>query len=233
METEIDKLQETLNDKTFYELLAKKIKYFSSFLSTQNTNNLLFNKHKYNSEKIKHLNNAIIPNLFISIINKFNEGLKHKTNTDIIFISNIISKLFNEKIIMKDDLLKISKHILDIKKYEAFLEIMKLTQLNDLFEQMKSLNLSKLDKIFLRKILSKNPKYIKCILSINTNKYSPNKFISSLFSLKFNLNLLSIEDLLINEYRYANIDNPFPLNYILNIFKVLTELFETEENIQK
>ena len=233
METEIDKFQEMLNDKTFYELLVKKIKYFSSFLSTQNTNNILFNKYKYNSDKIKHLNNAIIPNLFISIINKLNEGLKHKTNNDIIFLSNIISKLYNEKIINKDDLLKISKHILDIKKYEAFFEIMKLTQLNELFDQMKNINLSKLDKIFLRKILSKNHNYIKNILSLDSDKYSPNKFISSLFSLKFNLNSLSIEDLLINVYRYSNIDNVFPVNYILNIFKVLIVLFETEEKIQK
>ena len=53
-----------------------------------------------------------------------------------------------------------------------------MTQLSDLFEQLKSQNLSKLDKIKLRKILTKNSIYLKDILSLDTEKYHP--YISSL-----------------------------------------------------
>ena len=234
METELDNFQEKLNDKSFFNKFEEKIRYFSFFLSTKNANNLIFNKHKYNQEKINHFNKGILSNFFIALINKINEGQKHKRYCDLIFISNIIGKLYNENIINKDELLKISKYFLEIKKFEPFFEIFRMNQLSDLFDQLKSQNLSKLDKIKLRKILTKNSIYLKAILSLDTEKYHPYKFISSLFQFQFNLNLLSIDDLLINEFKFNNdTKNVFPKNYIINIFKTFNELFDTEEKLQK
>ena len=85
----------------------------------------------------------------------------------------------------------------------------------------------------MREVLSKNPIYLKIILSFDTDKFEPYKFISSLFKFRFNLNLLSIEDLLIDEYKYSDNKNIYPKNYIINIFKTLIDLFETEEKLQK
>ena len=214
MEDEMNKFQEMLNNKAFINKLEQKMRYFSSFLSTKNSNQLLFNRYKYNQDMIKNINKEKIVWMFISFINKLNEISKHKNSNDILFISNIISKLYNENIITKEDLLIISKHILSLKKFESFFEIIYLTQVPDIFYHLKNINLSKLDKINIRKILSSNPKYLKSILSCEskTTEFNPNKFISSLFALKFNLNLLSISDLLINEYKYSN-NNPFPNKY--------------------
>ena len=230
----MNKFQEMLNNKSFINTLEQKMRYFSSFLSTKNSNQLLFNRYKYNQDMIKNINKEKIVWMFISFINKINEISKHKNSNDILFISNIISKLYNENIITKEDLLIISKHILSLKKFESFFEIIYLTQVPDIFYHLKNIILSKLDKINIRKILSSNPKYLKSILSFEskTTEFNPNKFISSLFALKFNLNLLSISDLLINEYKYSNI-NPFPNKYILNIFQTLLDLFESEEKLQK
>ena len=233
METDIDKIHEILNNKSYYNLIEQKIRYFSSILSNQNTNQLLFNKYKYNKEKIKSFDKGILSNIFIALINKISEGSKHKAYNDIIFIVNIICKLYNEEMMDKDELLKISKYILDIKKFESFFEIMKITQISDLFEQLKEIKLSKLDRIILREVLSKNPIYLKIILSFDTDKFEPYKFISSLFKFRFNLNLLSIEDLLIDEYKYSDNKTIYPKNYIINIFKTLIDLFETEEKLQK
>ena len=234
METELDNFQEKLNDKSFFNKFEEKIRYFSFFLSTKNANNLIFNKHKYHLEKINHFNKGILSNFFIALINKINESQKHKRYCDLIFISNIIGKLYNENIINKDEVLKISKYFLEIKKFEPFFEIFRMNQLSDLFDQLKSQNLSKLDKIKLRKILTKNSIYLKAILSLDTEKYHPYKFISSLFQFQFNLNLLSIDDLLINEFKFDNdTKNVFPKNYIINIFKTFNELFDTEEKLQK
>jgi hypothetical protein len=144
---------------------------------------------------------------------------------------NIICKLYNEEMMDKDELLKISKYILDIKNFESFFEIMKITQISDLFEQLKEIKLSKLDRIILREVLSKNPIYVKIILSFDADKFEPYKFISLLFKFRFNLNLLSIEDLLIDEYKYSDNKTIYPKNYIINIFKTLIDLFETEEKL--
>ena len=145
MEDEMNKFQEMLNNKSFINSFEEKIRYFSSFLST-----------KY---------------MFISLFNKICEISKHKNSNYNLFISNIISKSYNEKIITKDDLLKISNHIISNRKFESFFEIMHRTQVPDLFNQLKSIKLSKLDKINIRKIFSLNPKYIKTILSLDSNIY--------------------------------------------------------------
>ena len=230
MEEDLDNFKKKLNDKSYYNKLNQKIKYFSSFVSSQNSKDLLFNRLKYQKEKIKNFNNSMISNIFIEVINEYE---KHKKNNDIIFITNIICKLYNENFLLKDELLKIAKYFLDTKLYNPFFEIFHRTQINDLFTQLQTINLSKLDKVIIKTILLKNPKYIKCILSIESEKYKPFKFISSLFQLQFNLNLLSIEDLLIEEFKYENNRNVFPKNYILNIFKTLNDLFENEEKLQK
>ena len=231
-ETEIEQIHESLNNKSYYHLLEQKIKYFSYFLSTQSSKNLLFNKHKYNKEKIKHFNSGLLSYFFISLINKFYESHKNNYRNDIIFIANLISKLYNETIMAKDELLKISKYLLNNKKYETFFEIFYMTQLDILFDEFKIIKLSKFDKIILQKILSQNPKYIKTILSLDIERYNSYKFISSLFKFKFNLNLLSVEDLLKGEFKLNN-KNIFSKNYIINIFKTLNDLFETEEKLQK
>ena len=230
MEEDLDNFKKKLNDKSYYNKLNQKIKYFSSFVSSQNSKDLLFNRLKYQKEKIKNFNNSMISNIFIEVINEYE---KHKKNNDIIFITNIICKLYNENFLLKDELLKIAKYFLDKKLYNPFFEIFHRTQINDLFTQLQTINLSKLDKLIIKTILLKNPKYIKCILSLESEKYKPYKFISSLFKLQFNLNLLSIEDLLIEEFKYENNTNVFPENYILNIFKTLNDLFENEEKLQK
>ena len=232
MEDEMNKFQEMLNNKSFINSFEEKIRYFSSFLSTKNSNHLVFNRYKYNQEKIKNINKEKIVYMFISLFNKICEISKHKNSNYNLFISNIISKSYNENIITKDDLLKISNHIISNRKFESFFEIMHRTQVPDLFNQLKSIKLSKLDKINIRKIFSLNPEYIKTILSLDSNIYNPSKYISSLFALKFNLNLLSIEDLLISQYKNSNI-NAFPNKYILNIFQTLLDLFNSEEKLQK
>ena len=47
MEEDLDNFKKKLNDISFYNILCQKVKYFSLFLSTQNTKNLLFNRYKY------------------------------------------------------------------------------------------------------------------------------------------------------------------------------------------
>ena len=62
----------------------------------------------------------MISNIFVEVINEYE---KHKKNNEIILITNIICKLYNENFMSKLELLKISKHLLDNKKYEPFFEI--------------------------------------------------------------------------------------------------------------
>ena len=69
MEEDLDNFKKKLNDKSYYNKLNQKIKYFSSFVSSQNSKDLLFNRLKYQKEKIKNFNNSMISNIFIEVIN--------------------------------------------------------------------------------------------------------------------------------------------------------------------
>ena len=235
METDVDGFKEILNNKSYSNLLEQKIRYFSSFISTKSTKNTLFNKFRYNKDIFKLFSKHKLSDYFIILLNKIIERKKNinNNNKDILFISIIISKLYNEKIISKDELLNLSQFFIDSKKYEPFLEILKMTQLEEIFIQLKSHKLNNLDRIILKRILSQNSQYIKSILSLDSNKYEPYKYISNLFQLEFNLNLFNIEVLLVNEFKCSSGDNVFPKNYIINIFKTLIDLIEVEENLLK
>ena len=235
METDVDGFKEILNNKSYSNLLEQKIRYFSSFISKKSTKNSLFNKFRYNKDIFKLFSKHKLSDYFIILLNKIIERKKNinNNNKDILFISIIISKLYNEKIISKDELLNLSQFFIDSKKYEPFLEILKMTQLEEIFIQLKSHKLNNLDRIILKRILSQNSQYIKSILSLDSNKYEPYKYISNLFQLEFNLNLFNIEVLLVNEFKCSSGDNVFPKNYIINIFKTLIDLIEVEENLLK
>ena len=183
METDVDGFKEILNNKSYSNLLEQKIRYFSSFISTKSTKNSLFNKFRYNKDIFKLFSKHKLSDYFIILLNKIIERKKNinNNNKDILFISIIISKLYNEKIISKDELLNLSQFFIDSKKYEPFLEILKMTQLEEIFIQLKSHKLNNLDRIILKRILSQNSQYIKSILSLDSNKYEPYKYISNLF----------------------------------------------------
>ncbi len=66
----MNKFQEMLNNKSFVNSFEEKIKYFSSFLSGKNSNHLVFNRYKYNQEKIKNINKDKIAYMFISLFNQ-------------------------------------------------------------------------------------------------------------------------------------------------------------------
>ena len=234
MNNEINNFLNLLNSKYYENYIQQKITYFTYFLKTDTQNQNIFNNHKYNPEIIKPFGDDIITQFFMLSINKCIENekkTKSKSNNNILFISMIIGKLYEEKIINKNVILKISTYLLENKKFKEFFEILSSSGEGALLNTIQDRDLSLYDKINIRKILLKNTKYIKNILLLDSNIYEPNKFISSLFQFKLNLNLLNT-DLLLNEFKY-NKKNYLTKNYIINIFKTLLNLFEEEEKIQK
>ena len=232
MSNDINNFLNLLNNKRNFNYIHQKIQYFSYCLNSNEQNQIIFNNHKYNQAIIKPLKDEIITQFLMISINKLIENKNNKNaNKDILFISKIIGKLYIEKFIDKNVILKISTYLLECQKYESYFEILSTSEVGELLEQIQEKDLKKKDIIEIRKILSRNDKYIKNILLLEPNKFKPYELLSSLFQFKFNLNLLNV-DLLLNNFNYNN-KNYLTKNYIINIFKTLLELFEKEEKIQK
>jgi len=232
MSNEITNFLNLLNKKSYSIIINQKIKYFSSFLNFRSNNQTLFNKHKYKPEIIKPFDEDAITQLFMLFLNKFIENRKDKNlENNILFISIIIGKLYLEKIISKNVVLKLSTFLFENQKYEAFFEILSTTGIGELLIELYEKHLKSDEKIIIREILTKKSKYIINILQLDPTKYEPYKFICNVFQFKFNLNLLNI-DLLLNDFKYDGI-NHLSKNYIINIFKSLLSLFEKEDKLQK
>ncbi len=232
MNNEINNFLNLLNDKYFYTFIKQKIRYFSSSLSNHSQNQLLFSKHKYNPEIIKSFNDDIITQFFMLYLNKIMEEKKDpKYNNDIIFISSIIGKLYVEKIITENVVIKIGTYLLENQKFEPFFELLSISGIGQLLNEIKDKKLNSYENMLIRNILIQNSKYIKNILLLDPEKYEPFDFISSLFEFKFNLDLLNI-DLFFSEFQFNN-KNYLTKNYIINIFRTLLSLFEKEEKSQK
>ena len=232
MNNEINNFLNLLNDKHFHTFVNQKIRYFSSSLSNDSKKQLLFNKHKYNQEIIKPFNDDIITQFFMLYLNKIMEEKNNpKYNKDIIFISAIIGKLYVEKIINENVVIKIGTYLLENQKFEPFFEVLSISGVGELLNEIKDKKLSRYEKMIIRKILIQNSQYIKNILLLDPENYEPFDFISSLFQLEFNLNLLNL-DLFFSEFKFNN-KNYLTKNYIINIFKTLYSLFEKEEKAQK
>ena len=232
MNNEIKNFINLLNSKYYQNFVLKKIKYFSSFYNSQTRKQTLFNYHKYNPELIKSFDENIITQIFMLSINKFIENQENiNLNNDILFISKIIGKLYIEKAISKNVILKISTYLLENQKFEAFFEILSITHIGELLSEIQEKDFKSQEKIIIRRILRNNSLYIKNILLLDSNEYEPYKYISSLFQFKFDLNLLNV-DLVLNEFKYEN-QNYLTKNYIINIFKTLLSLFKEEEKKQK
>ena len=232
MSNEITNFLNLLNSKSFNTIMYPKILYFSSLLRNHSNNQTLFNRHKYNPEIIKPINEDTITQFCMLFLNKFIENRKDKNlKNNILFISIIIGKLYVEKIISTNVVLKISTFLLENQDFEAFFEIFSMTGLGDLLLEIHEKNLKMEEKIIVRKLLKEKSKYIINILQLDPKEYEPYKFISSLFQLKFDLNLLNI-DFLLNDFTYYN-KNYLTKNYIINIYKTLLFLFAKEEKTQK
>ena len=232
MSNEVNNFLNILNSKYYPNYIQKRIKYFSTFLNSNPQNQISFNIYKYNPEIIKSFDENIITQFFMLSLNKFIETQKNASqNKDILFISMLIGKLYNENIINKNVVIKLSTCLLEHQKFEEFFEILSSTGVGELLNTIQEKNLNSQEKIEIRKILRENSKYVKNILLLDTNEYEPYKYISSLFLFKFNWNLLNA-DLLLNDFKYNN-KNYLTKNYIINIFKLLLNLFEEEEKIQK
>ena len=232
MSNEVNNFLNILNSKYYPNYIQKRIKYFSTFLNSNPQNQISFNIYKYNPEIIKSFDENIITQFFMLSLNKFIETQKNASqNKDILFISMLIGKLYNENIINKNVVIKLSTCLLEHQKFEEFFEILSSTGVGELLNTIQEKNLNSQEKIEIRKILRENSKYVKNILLLDTNEYEPYKYISSLFLFKFNWNLLNA-DLLLNDFKYNN-KNYLTKNYIINIFKLLLNVFEEEEKIQK
>ena len=233
---EINNFLNLLNHNYYSNFIQQNVRYFTTFLSYPNQKRIPFNNHKYKVEVIKPFNDDIITQFFMLSLNKIIEDEKKVTcnkvkNNDILFISIILSKLYNEKIISENVVLKISTSLLENQKYQSFFEILGSTGIGQLINNIQEKNLKANEKIALRQILTENPQYLKDILSLDYKAYKPYIFISSLFQFKFNLNLVSA-DLLLNDFSY-NGKNYLTKNYFINVFRLLIDLFEKEEKIEK
>ena len=174
----------------------------------------------------------IITQFIMLYLNKIMEEKNNpKYNKDIIFISAIIGKLYLEKIINENVVIKIGTYLLENQKFEPFFEVLSVSGVGELLNEIKDKKLTRYEKMIIRKILIQNSQYIKNILLLDPEKYEPFDFISSLFQLEFNLNLLNL-DLFFSEFKFNN-KNYLTKNYIINIFKTLYSLFEKEEKTQK
>ena len=96
-------------------------------------------------------------------LNKIIEDEKKVTcnkvkNNDILFISIILSKLYNEKIISENVVLKISTSLLENQKYQSFFEILATTGIGQLLNNIQEKNVKANEKITIRQILTENPK---------------------------------------------------------------------------
>ena len=232
MSNEINNFLNLLNNKRNFNYIQQKIKYFSYFSDSFDQNKVIFNNHKYNQNIIKPLKDDIIIQFLMISINKFIENQNNKIiNKDILFISKIIGKLYIEKFIDKNVIIKISTYLLEYKQYEGFFEILSTSKVGELLNEIQEKDFKKNEIIEIRNILIQNSKFIKNILLLDPNEFKPYKYLSSLFQFKFNLNLLNL-DLLLNDFNY---NNKYYLNknFIVNIFKTLLELFEKEEKLQK
>ena len=116
MNNEINNFLNLLNSKYYENYIQQKITYFTYFLKTDTQNQNIFNNHKYNPEIIKPFSDDIITQFFMLSINKCIENdkkTKSKSNNNILFIAMIIGKLYEEKIINKNVILKISTYLLE------------------------------------------------------------------------------------------------------------------------
>ena len=215
MSNEVNNFLNLLNSKYYENYIHRKIKYFSGILNTQPKMQTSFDFCKYIPEIIKSFDDDIISQFFMLSLNKFIENQKNKfPNKDILFISMIIGKLYNENIINKNVVIKISAYLLENQKFQEFFEILSNTGIGELLNAIREKDLKQKEKIIIRKILSENDKYVKNILLLDTKEYEPYKYISSLFQFKFNWNLLNA-DLLLSGFKYKN-KNYLTKNYIIN-----------------
>ena len=232
MNNEVNNFLNLLNSKYYPIYIHRRIKYFSGVLNIQPKIQTSFSIYKYIPEIIKSFDDDVISQFFILSFNKFIENQKNKfPNKDILFISMLIGKLYNENIINKNVVIKISTYLLENQKFEEYFEILSNTRIGELLIAIREKDLKQKEKIIIRKILCENDKYVKNILLLDTKEYEPYKYISSLFQFKFNWNLLNA-DLLLSGFKYKN-KNYLTKNYIINTFKLLLNLFEREEKIQK
>lgn len=122
---EINNFLNLLNHNYYSNFIQHNVRYFTTFLSYPNQKRIPFNNHKYKEEAIKPFNDDIITQFFMLSLNKIIEDEKKVTcnkvkNNDILFISIILSKLYNEKIISENVVLKISTSLLENQKYQSF-----------------------------------------------------------------------------------------------------------------
>ena len=232
MSNEVNNFLNLLNSKYYANYIHRRIKYFSGFLNIQPKMQTTFDIYKYIPEIIKSFDDDIISQFFILSLNKFIENQKKLfPNKDILFISMLIGKLYKENIINKNVVIKISAYLLENQKFEEYFEILSKTGIGELLIAIREKDLKQKEKIIIRKILCENDKYVKNIFLLDTKEYEPYKYISSLFQFKFNWNLLNA-DLLLSGFNYKN-KYYLTKNYIINTFKLLLNLFEREEKVQK
>lgn len=171
-----EKLPKIIKAPYYYKLFKKRIKYFSTLLLNHSQKETIFNKLFYDMKKISLLyetERAVFEESIMTIINNYIEEDNQKNNFDnnqnINFISIILGKLFLEKIIREEMILRLSKFLLEKKKYEAFFELLSFTKNGNIFNiiKRKKINNDENEKIKVRDILNKNIKYLKAIFSLS------------------------------------------------------------------
>ena len=232
MSQEVNNFLNLLSNKNYTNFINQKIRYFSSPLLNNTQNHILFTKHKYKPETIKPFNDDMVTQFFMLSLNKIMEDKKDpNSNSDIFFISVILGKLYVEKCISENVIVKIATFLLENLKIEPFLEILSITGIGELLNEIKEKALKSYERMVIRTILTNNPKYIKSILLLDPEEFGPYNFLTSVFQFNFNLNILNVDSFL-SEFK-LNDNDCLTKNYLVNIFKTLLCLFEKEEKTQK
>ena len=169
MTTESINYKKIIETDKFSPYYLQKINYFSNLLNYYNPSTSLFSTHAYIKEKFSSLeNNENFESFILSLICHFIDS-----ETNMTFMLLVIGKLYNEKIINQNIILKTASYLLEEKKYKYFFELLSNTKCDDIFPLINknANNISAKEKFYLRNILISNPSYLKNVLCIDNEKY--------------------------------------------------------------
>ena len=224
MTTESINYKKIIETDKFSPYYLQKINYFSNLLNYYNPSTSLFSTNAYIKEKFSSLeNNENFESFILSLICHFIDS-----ETNMTFMLLVIGKLYNEKIINQNIILKTASYLLEEKKYKYFFELLSNTKCDDIFPLINknANNISAKEKFYLRNILISNPSYLKNVLCIDKEKYDVIEYITKLFLFNFHPNLLCI-DLFFTAENFSN------KYLIFNIMEILNNLCQIEDNSQK
>ena len=91
---EINNFLNLLNHNYYSNFIQQKVRYFTTFLSSQNHKQIPFYKHKYKAEAIKPFNDDIITQFFMLSLNKIIENEKKVTTIKLKIMTYFFYQLY-------------------------------------------------------------------------------------------------------------------------------------------